>query len=111
MSVLAYSELLRRIAGVDEKSLQRPYEILSKHNTTKKRLQALKALAEHGPCTIGKLLQAMHHNRGGGSYLTLQTYFNNLAHDGLMVKQPKNNRLEWSFSKDYQHFQSFLLGN
>jgi hypothetical protein len=109
MSVLAYSEMLKRIAGVDKNKLERPFIILSKHNTTEKRLNILRRMAEHDGITIGKLLKLSHQNTGGGSYLTIQRYFKELQKDGLLDVKLKNNKHIWSFSDEYSDIREFIL--
>jgi len=74
MSVLAYSELLKRITGIKDQDLEEPFRILSQNNTTESRLRIIKGLALHEPISIGKLLHTIGLPRGGGSYLTTRKY-------------------------------------
>ncbi|MBR9691241.1 hypothetical protein GOV06_00475 [Candidatus Woesearchaeota archaeon] len=109
MSVLAYSELLKRIVGIDEKKLEKPFIILSKHNTTKNRLNILKELAQNEKITVGKLLRNLHQNIGGGSYLTIKKYFLELEKEGLLKKEKIKNKEIWSFSEEYKDLKEFIL--
>lgn len=109
MSVLAYSELLKRMTGIDEKSLEKPYLILSKHETTQKRLAILKELAKHERITIGRLLKGLHRNRGGGSYLTIKKYFLELEKEGLLKHENIGEKEIWSFSKNHEDFKNFIV--
>ncbi len=102
--ILGYAEMLKRITGVDQKALEKPYQILSRHVTSKKRLDVLKQLAKSEPASIGSLLKALGQNRGGGSYITIQNYFLELEKDGLLVHDKK-----WSFHEDYKDFKRFLM--
>lgn len=110
MSVLAYSELLRRIAGIDEKELETPFRILNRNNTTQNRLRVLKALADHEPISIGALLQKLHQPRGGGSYITIKRYFRDLEKEGLLKSEKKKNIEVWSFGGSHQLLKRFILG-
>ena len=109
MSVLAYSELLKRIVGIDEKILEKPYQIISKHNTTKNRLAVLKELARTEKNTIGRLLKNLKLNRSGGSYLTIKKYFLELEKEGLLKKEKVNKTEVWSFSEKYNDLKVFIL--
>lgn len=109
MSVLAYSELLKRILKIDERTLEKPFSILSKHNTTPKRLQILKELANQKSITIGKLLQELHRNKGGGSYLTIKRYFEGLEKSGLLTRNKTHQKEEWSFSEEYSGLKEFII--
>ncbi|MBI4451126.1 hypothetical protein HY642_04065 [Candidatus Woesearchaeota archaeon] len=109
MSVLAYSELLKRIAGINESQLEAPFKILSQNNTTKTRLAVIKGLANHEPISIGKLLQAVHLPRGGGSYMTIQKYFVSLQKAGLLDCRKIKNRTLWSFTKEGGELKRYIL--
>lgn len=109
MSVLAYSELMRRIVGVEESELERPFKILSDHNTTSLRLAAIKELSRHESISIGKLLQTLKQPRGGGSYLTVRKYFMELEKTGLLVRTRVGNRTEWGISKKNEDFKRYVM--
>ncbi|MCD4666499.1 hypothetical protein K8R47_01665 [archaeon] len=109
MSVLAYSELLKRIFNIDENQFRKPYQILSRYNPTKNRIEILKQLALHDKITIGQLLKKTNHNKGGGSYLTIKKYFENLAKEGLLIKYQKKKKILWSFSEEYLDVKRFIL--
>lgn len=115
MSVLAYSELLRRIAGFDDSHLETPFKILSKNNTTPMRLRVIRALAIHEPISIGKLLQTVNLPRGGGSYLTIRKYFLSLEKEGLLErrrmgrKNTNKTKTLWIFSKKNEEFKKYIL--
>lgn len=108
MSVLAYSELMKRIVGVDETKLETPFKILNNNNTTKTRLKILKELAKQDKATIGKLLKNSGHNRTGGSYITIKNYFLDLEKDGLLKKEKRGTIEEWSFSEKYEDIKVFI---
>lgn len=109
MSVLAYSELLQRITGIDDHQLEEPFKILSQNNTTTSRFKIIKGLAVHQPISIGNLLQKLHFPRGGGSYLTTRKYFTSLEKDGLLEKDKIKNKTMWRFSGKGEHFLKFIL--
>ena len=109
MSVLAYSELLKRIANIEEEKLEKPYIILSKNNTTKNRLRVLKELARREKSTIGSLLKKTHQNKGGGSYLTIKKYFQQLEKEGLLKSERKNKKKVWFFSPEFKELKEFIL--
>ena len=109
MSVLAYSELLKRITGIKESELEKPFIILGKHNTTENRLKVLRELANHDKATIGFLLKRCKLNKSGGSYLTIKKFFEELEKDGLLKRHQKNKKQEWSFSKEFSSLKEFIL--
>jgi len=109
MSVLAYSELLKRITGINEKDLEEPFKILSENNTTKNRLKIIKGLALHEPISMGNLLHKLGFPRGGGSYLTARKYFLMLEADGLLEKQKEKNKTIWKFSKKGEDLKKYIL--
>lgn len=109
MSILAYSELMKRIAGIDEHNLETPFIILNRNNTTPNRLKVLKALAAKDESSLGKLLKHCKMNRGGGSYLTIKNYFRSLEDEGLLQRKKELNREIWSFSKKYEDIKKFIL--
>jgi len=109
MSVLAYSELLKRITGIEERKLEEPFKILNKNNTTPTRLKAIKGLALHGPISLGKLLQTIGLPRGGGSYLTIRRYFLSLEKEGLLKKEMINKKTIWGFSEEGEILKKFIL--
>ncbi|MFT4304690.1 MAG: hypothetical protein ACMXX8_01230 [Candidatus Woesearchaeota archaeon] len=110
MTILAYSELLKRITGIDEKRLEMPFVVLNRNNTTKNRLSILKALAEREPITIGFLLQKSNQARGGGSYLTIRKYFESLEKEGLLKRSKIKSKTLWSFSEEYHELKKYILG-
>lgn len=109
MSVLAYSELMRRITGIDERKLEKPFIILSKYNTTKNRMNILKELAKHEKIGIGKLLKNVHQNIGGGSYLTIQKYFMELEKEGILKKEIVDGKTLWSFSEQNKELKEYVM--
>jgi len=109
MSALAYSELLKRITGINEKDLEEPFKILSKNNTTESRLKIIKGLALYEPISIGNLLHKIGLPRGGGSYLTARKYFLMLAKDGLLEKEKSKNKTIWKFSKKGEYLKRYIL--
>ncbi|MGM5487987.1 MAG: hypothetical protein ACQESG_03495 [Nanobdellota archaeon] len=109
MSVLSYSELLRRIANIDEQTLEKPYKILQRHTCTGNRLVVLRCLARQDRATIGQLLQKTGHNKGGGSYITIQRFFEALSTDGLLVSEKRGNRVYWKFAPEYHTIKEFML--
>ncbi|MBI2102372.1 hypothetical protein HYT55_00910 [Candidatus Woesearchaeota archaeon] len=109
MSVLAYSELLKRITGIDDHQLEEPFKILSQNNTTQSRCKIIKGLALYEPISIGNLLRKSELPRGGGSYLTVRKYFLSLEKAGLLEKYLLHNRAVWRFSKNGEHLRKYLL--
>ena len=109
MSVLAYSELLKRISGIDQEKLDQPFKILNSSNTTQNRLKAIKALAKHEPITLGKLLQAIGLPKGGGSYLTIRDYFYTLEDKGLLMSVEKKGKKFWKFTEKGDHLKRYIL--
>jgi len=109
MSVLAYSEIMKKITGIDEKRLEKPFLILSRHKITKNRLKVLKELANHEKITIGKILKNLKQSRGGGSYLTIRDFFLELEKEGLLKREKINNKCYWSFSDKNIQLKEFIL--
>ncbi len=109
MSVLAHSELLQRIMGIEETALEKPFALLSKTRATQKRLAALRELAKKEPATIGQVLQALHENKGGGSYLTIRAFFRQLEEGGMLKHESINNRNVWAFSQAHLAMKKFIL--
>ena len=109
MSVLAYSELLKRIIGIHDEELEEPFKILGRHNTTKTRLTAIKTLARDGPVSLGMLLHSANLPRGGGSYLNIRKFFLELEKEGLLAKNECGNKTEWAFSEKGESLKRFIL--
>ena len=109
MSILAYSELLKRITGINEQELEEPFKILSKNNTTKTRLKIIRGLATHEPISIGNLLHKINLPRGGGSYITARKYFMMLERDGLLEKEKRKSRTVWKFSQKGTYLKRYIL--
>lgn len=108
MSVLAYSKLLEKITGIDEKDLEKPFIILSRLKTTPNRLKLLKNLANLEKSSIGGLLKNSNMNRSGGSYLTLKKYFLELEKEGILIRNKVGFKEEWSFSKENLILKDFI---
>ena len=109
MSVLAYSELLRRIAGIEQDDLERPFKILSRNNATRKRIEILKILASAEPISIGMLLQKSGLPRGGGSYMTIKRFFLALEKEGLLEHNIVRKRALWQYSASAELFKRYIL--
>ena len=109
MSVLAYSELLKRITGIEEYELEIPFKILNKNNTTQNRLKAIKSLALQEPVSLGKLLSSIDMPRGGGSYITIRKYFQALEKDGLLQTKLDKGKTIWQFSKKGELLKKYIL--
>jgi len=108
MSVLAYSELLKRIVGVKTEDLETPFIILNKNNTTKNRLKVIKELSKKGKSTIGNLLKSVGLPRGGGSYLTIRNYFLDLEKQDLIRREKKRNKTFWMFTEKNEPLRKFI---
>jgi len=109
MSILAYSEILKKVTGIDEKELEKPFIILSRHNSTPKRFKILRVLANNEKSTISSLLKKAKLNRGGGSYLTIRKYFQSLEKEGLLKKEKINKKETWEFSEEYNDLKEFIV--
>jgi hypothetical protein len=109
MSVLAYSELLKRITGINEKELEEPFKILSQSHTTKNRFKTIKYLSLYEPISIGKLLHKIGLPRGGGSYLTIKKFFLSLEKKGLLQKEKDGMGYVWKFTERGDHLKKYLL--
>ena len=109
MSVLAYSELLKRIAGIEEKDLEAPFRILSKNNTTSMRLEVIKGLARYEPMSTGMLLQKLGFPRGGGSYITIQNFFSSLEKEELLERRKIKSKTLWAFSNKGELLKRYIL--
>lgn len=109
MSVLAYSELLKRITGIHDEELEEPFKILGRHNTTETRLAAIKTLARNEPISLGMLLHSAKLPRGGGSYLNIRKFFLELEKEGLLSRNEHGNKTEWAFSEKGALLKRFIL--
>lgn len=108
MSVLAYSELLKRITGINERELETPFQLLNRNHTTKKRLEVLKGLAKHEPISVGKLLHSIGFPRGGGSFITMRNYFLALEKDGILERKKIKTKDIWQFSTKAEVLKRFI---
>jgi hypothetical protein len=109
MSILGYSELIQRIYGIDKKKLERPFVILNRNNTTKKRLKVLQILAKNEPATLGQLLTTTKQPRGGGSYNALKNYFLDLEKEGLLIQNNIGTKTIWKFKEGLNEFKLFII--
>ena len=112
MSVLAYSELLKRIAGVNEQKLEEPFKILHNSNTTATRLKVIKTLAKYEPITLGKLLKIAGFPTGGGSYMTIRAYFYELEKKGLLKSSRRGKAMKktyWEFTEKGEEMKKYIL--
>jgi|GEM_PF-5402338 len=107
--ILGYSELLKRITGIDQKRLEMPMVILNRNNTTKNRMNILRDLVKYEPITVGLLLQKAKQPRGGGSYITIRKYFKCLEKEGLLKSKKMGAKTLWSISDEYSDIKKFFI--
>lgn len=108
MTILAYSELLRRIGGIEEKKVEQFYKVIASHNITSLRYKALKNLAKQDKSTIGKLLQNLNVNKSGGCYITIKKFFLEMNKNGILDTVVVGNRTYWKFSDKAKHLKLYL---
>jgi len=109
MSLLGYSELFQRITGVNIHSIEDVMLMLEETKTTSQRLKVLKALSHYEKTTISTLLKDLKMNRGGGTYLNIQKYFNLLKEKGLLISEKDGIKEYWSFSEKFYGIKLYLM--
>ena len=106
--MLAYSEILKRITGVEERNLEKYFRLLSESQLSPLRYSVLKQLAKQDKATIGSLLQSLDQHRTGGTYVTIQSFFTELAGKGLLEKVPVGRRNYWKFKEELSQLKQYL---
>lgn len=107
MSFLAYSEIFGRAAGL-KKSTGDNFAILARNDTTKIRFKALCALAREERDTISAVLEKIGENRSGGTYLSIQSYFQNLQKENILQPEEVGRRTYWTFQPTAKDLQQYL---
>lgn len=108
MAILAYSELLKRISGVEEKKVELFYQLIAKYNITSLRYNAFKKLAELEPSTIGNILQSLDVNKSGGCYLTVKKFFLKMQEVDILEVRKIGNRTYWKFKDEARDLALYL---
>lgn len=107
MSFFAYSEIYGLILGA-KSSIHDKFLVLTRHDTTKIRFRALCYLAKVRRDTISNILEQIGENRTGGTYISLQTYFENLEIEKILEKQSIGRRTYWKFTDQAKDLAEYL---
>lgn len=108
MSVLGYSKIIELLTGIRDYELENALILLSKHKFSGLRYNCLKSLAIAERSTIPALLNAIKENTSGGTYLTINKFFNGLEQDKILVRELKGNRTYWEFSSANETLKKYL---
>lgn len=108
MSILGYSEIVKKITGEDEYSFENIMVTLSKHSLSSLRIKALKELAKQKNSTITKILKRLKENTTGGTHISIKSFFINLEKENILSKEKINNRTYWKFTDKYKNFCKYL---
>lgn len=105
---LAYSELFGRAAGL-KRTVQNWFIILARSEPSKLRLGCLEQLAKEERATISHVLKKLKENRTGGTYLSVNAFFNKLANEGILEKDEVGRRTYWQFAQDAADLKKYLV--
>jgi hypothetical protein len=109
MAVLAYSEIVKHILGIEERKIEKYFIVLTRNATSPLRFHALRELAKKEKSTVGGILHGLKENRSGGTYISISKFFENLEKEGLLKKHKTENRTYWEFSENAKEFKEYLL--
>lgn len=107
MTFLAYSEIYGRAAGL-RKSTQDNFIVLTRNDTTKIRFKALCCLAKEERDTISSVLEKIGENRSGGTYLSIQSYFEALQKESILIPEEVGRRTYWKFNPNAKDLEQYL---
>jgi len=99
MSVLGYSELMKKIFGITPKTLQGELSQLLKTKPTQKKIEVLRELASTKRATIGKLMKKKKMTYTGGSFNSMKTFFEELYQLKILQKEIIGRRTYYTFTK------------
>ena len=106
--ILGRSELLRRIKGINEESFESYFVKLSKHGLTRLRFNCLKKLADLEKATVSSILKEINETSSGGTYITINTFFEKLKKEKILKKQKVGKLTYWSFDKPASDFAEYI---
>lgn len=108
MGFLAYTELVKLLTGIEERSLEKFFFTISKHSLTDLRFNTLKTLARLQRATVSHVLKEMKETSSGGTYISTKKFFTALEKDRILVREPVGRRTYWKFSEEAEDFPKYL---
>ena len=108
MSMIGYAQLMKDLFDVDKTSVELQLERLAKHRLSDLRLRILKQLAKVGEDTISGLLRKIGENNTGGTYKTINSFFNLLKRDKILITIRRGTRQYWKFTEDVRDLENYL---
>ncbi len=108
MAVLAQSELLKEITGIDESKTEEFFFRMDNIMMSPLRKKCLKRLIVVGKATVSSLLKDLGEANYGGTYQSIKGFFNKLVEEGILTKQPVGIRTYYCPSKPASEFMKYL---
>ena len=109
MSFFGHSKIVELLTGIKDYELQNNISLLSKYRFSELRHKSLRKLAELERSTIPSILKNLKENKSGGTYLTINRFFQDLQKEGILNTDTVGKRTYWKFSVNGQSFRKFLL--
>ena len=109
MSFYAYSKINELLTGIKSFELEHIIFQLSKYPFSKLRRDCLIKLSFLERATISKLLSELGKNNSGGTFLTIERFFNELKKDNLLENKKVGRRTYWLFTERGQSLRKNLL--
>ncbi|NYZ80111.1 hypothetical protein H0N95_02570 [Candidatus Micrarchaeota archaeon] len=106
--ILGRSEIIKRIKGIDEKAFENYFVRMSRIGLTELRFKCLKKLAELKKATVSAVLKELGENPTGGSYNTINDFFDKLKKESILKKQQIGKTTYWEFTEKTKEFAEYL---
>lgn len=108
MTVLGYSKLVELLTGKNEYAFEGHMMVLVRHGLSHLRFSAFHALAIAERSTINGLLANIDAHQGGGTYRSVEEFFDRLAEEGILEKCAVGRRTYWQFSQKHKTFATYI---
>ena len=108
MSVLAYSELLKEITGINEEKAEEFFFRISNLSLSPLRSKCLKELVKKEKATVSSILKEMNETNCGGTYKSIKKFFNKLTDENIITKEKVGNRTYYKASKPAAEFFKYM---
>ncbi len=109
MTFYAYSKINELLTGVKSFELEHIISQLSKYMFSNLRKNCLIKLSILEKATISKILKELKQNNSGGTFLTIERFFEKLEKEGILKKEKYGRRTYWTFTDRGQSLRKSLL--
>jgi len=108
MSMIGYSQLMKDVLNIDKTSVELLLEKLAEHKLTNLRLRVLRQLAKIGRDTISGVLKSINENHTGGTYKSIEDFFESLKKEKILEIESVGVRSYWKFESRAESLANYL---